>query len=368
MRTVREAFKTERGNLSKMQRHPFNVERSDRSGMHGREGADSGRRAPGMPWGESFNLERSDRSMLKGSPFIVGRFAAHRVHCAPGAEHTKDYRRSRPVRAALSRPDLGALLTLAALHAVMGRMGHTVRMAAWRNPMCSTSCPPDALEQAEGGLRSPITEPEPMTTRQAGNPGALAAPVRANSSRFYMLRLARRLAKQAAQKRQQDGAHTFPAPAHKRHTLSLPARSASTQTCAQRIERLRTAAQFLAHTIANLSPVSHANRCMVSPRGAWGDGSLDQALQALNAGDPRQAVKLLNLAMEQTREPLDTSEPDARQAQSQRKRIAQAIRTTRLMMANPQHCPSVQPVGAPALSLLDAGELSALLNKQGGAA
>lgn len=58
LRTVGEAFKTERGNLSKMQHHPFNVERSDRSGMHGREGSGSGCGAPVLPWGESFIVER----------------------------------------------------------------------------------------------------------------------------------------------------------------------------------------------------------------------------------------------------------------------------------------------------------------------
>ena len=89
LRAVREAFKTERGNLSKMQHHPFNVERSDRSGMHGREGSDSGCGTPAMPWGESFNLERSDRSMLKGSSFILERFAVLRVNCAAGARNTQ---------------------------------------------------------------------------------------------------------------------------------------------------------------------------------------------------------------------------------------------------------------------------------------
>lgn len=58
LRAVREACKTERGNLSKMQHHPFNVERSDRSGMHDREGSDSGRGTPALPWDESFIVER----------------------------------------------------------------------------------------------------------------------------------------------------------------------------------------------------------------------------------------------------------------------------------------------------------------------
>jgi hypothetical protein len=146
-------------------------------------------------------------------------------------------------------------------------------------------------------------------------------------ARAYMLRLARRLADRASVKR-----------------------TRRTEDSAQRVARLAPAAGFLARFLADPQPSPWHSAW------PWCDGSLDQAWQALNAGDPARAVKMLNEATEQLREPL------VQATQTERQRIAQAIRTTRLMMANPQHCPRVGPVGAPALSLLCPAELAALLN------
>ena len=150
-------------------------------------------------------------------------------------------------------------------------------------------------------------------------------------ARAFMLRLARRLADRASVKR-----------------------TRRTEDSAQRVARLAPAACWLEDFLSTPTPSPwHSTR---------DDGSLDQATQALRAGDACQAVKMLKEAAEQLRAPL------APLHKTERQQLAHAIRTTRLMMANPQHCPSVQPVGAPALSLLDAGELAALLNQQGGAA
>ncbi len=187
-----------------------------------------------------------------------------------------------------------------------------------------------------------------MSTRQAGKPGAVGACNRANTSRFYMLRLARKLAKRAAQQRQQSGEpQPIKATAHTRHTLSLRPRSASTETEARRMARLSVAAEFLARFIAILKDTpdqADAHRCMVSP---WGDGSLDQAAQALRAGDPQQAVTMLALATEQARQPVgvdsfsdrhpNPSGQDVERARRQRADILRAIRSTRMLTSNPRH-------------------------------
>ena len=186
-----------------------------------------------------------------------------------------------------------------------------------------------------------------MSTRQAGNPGVVGASNRANTSRFYMLRLARKLAKRAAQQRQSGAPQPIKATAHKRQTLSLRPRSASTETEARRMARLSVAADFLAAFIAILKDTpdqADAHRCMVSP---WGDGSLDQAAQALRAGDPQQAVKMLAQATEQAREPVSVesfsdrhpnpSGPDVARARCQRADVLRAIRSTRMLMSNPDH-------------------------------
>lgn len=164
--------------------------------------------------------------------------------------------------------------------------------------------------------RSAQTSPSPRSIRPAPE-----------YARAFMLRLARRLADRASVKR---------------------TRRAEDST--QRVARLAPAAGFLARFLADPQPSPWHSAW------PWCDGSLDQAWQALNAGDPARAVKMLNEATEQLREPL------VQATQTERQRIAQAIRTTRLMMANPQHCPSVRPVGAPALSLLCPAERAALLN------
>jgi hypothetical protein len=184
-----------------------------------------------------------------------------------------------------------------------------------------------------------------MTTSPTGNAGKKANPGR-YVPRHFIKRVARFLVQRAAVRRQQSAPARPPVPFNP-------------EDAAKRAARLSPAAVFLAGFLAQTKPGRWQNACLMS---AWDDGSLDQALQALRAADPRQAVKMLNMAMEQIHEPLDTSEPDAQQAQIERQRIAQAIRTTRLMMANPQHCPAVQPVGAPALSLLSADDLAALLS------
>ena len=163
-------------------------------------------------------------------------------------------------------------------------------------------------------------------------------------ARAFMLRLARRLANSAARK-----LHSV---AKRPHVPFSP------EAQAKRAARLAPAADFLAQFIQQLPPGHlYDLRCLVS---VWCDGSLDQALQALRAADPRQAVKMLNLALEQIREPIEASAPNAAQAQAERLRVAQAIRTTRLMMANPAHLPA-KTVGAPALSLVTPAELDDLL-------
>lgn len=186
-----------------------------------------------------------------------------------------------------------------------------------------------------------------MSRTKAGSPGAVGASNRANTSRFYMLRLARKLAKRAAQQRQSGAPQPIKATAHTRHTLSLRPRSASTETSTRRMARLKVAADFLAAFIAILKDTpdqADAHRCMVSP---WGDGSLDQAAQALRAGDPQQAVKMLAQATEQAREPVSVesfsdrhpnpSGPDVARARCQRADVLRAIRSTRMLMSNPEH-------------------------------
>jgi len=142
----------------------------------------------------------------------------------------------------------------------------------------------------------------------------------------FRVRLARRLANRAALKRQ---------------SVATSPEAQAKRTAA----RLAPAADFLAFSLGKFShyhPTGHTALMSV-----WGEGSLDRALQALRAADSRQAAKMLNQAMAQLREPLDTSAsaPHAAQIQAERLAVAMAIRVTRLMMANPdllsQHFPEV---------------------------
>jgi hypothetical protein len=164
-------------------------------------------------------------------------------------------------------------------------------------------------------------------TSPATSPAVPVSP--AKYAPAFRVRLARRLANRAALKRQS--------------VAKRPHVPFSHEAQAKRTARLAPAAAFLAQFIQQL-PLGHLYdlRCLVS---VWCDGSLDQAVQALRAADPRQAVKMLNLALEQIREPIEASAPNAAQAQAERLRVALAIRTTRLMMANPdllsQHFPEV---------------------------
>jgi hypothetical protein len=84
-------------------------------------------------------------------------------------------------------------------------------------------------------------------------------------------------------------------------------------------------AEFLADFIASLFPVWVANGCLMSE---WQDGSLDQALQALQAGDGPTALGMLALAQQQAREPVK-DEPDAFRltfVEQERQRMALAAR------------------------------------------
>lgn len=149
-------------------------------------------------------------------------------------------------------------------------------------------------------------------------------------ARAFMLRLARRLADRANVKR-----------------------ARRTEDSAQRVARLAPAAGFLGRYLANAQ--WPAGPCPWHSPQPWCDGSLDQAWQALSAGDPHQAIKMLRVAVDQLRD------PSIAVSNTARLHMAMAIRTTRLMMANPKRCPSPLPVGAPALSMLSPGDLAALL-------
>jgi hypothetical protein len=85
-------------------------------------------------------------------------------------------------------------------------------------------------------------------------------------------------------------------------------------------------AEFLADFIASLFPVWVANGCLMSE---WQDGSLDQALQALQADDGPTALGMLALAQQQAAAPVGDDEEDRLDlpaAQQERQRIALAAR------------------------------------------
>ncbi|ASM76335.1 hypothetical protein VITFI_CDS0556 [Vitreoscilla filiformis] len=133
-------------------------------------------------------------------------------------------------------------------------------------------------------------------------------------ARAFMLRLARRLADRASVKR-----------AHR------------AEDSAQRVARLAPAACWLEDFLSTPTPTPspwHSTR---------DDGSLYQATQALRAGDACQAVKMLKEAAEQLRAPL------APLHKTERQQLAHAIRTTRLMMANPDRIPSLPVLDLDAL-------------------
>lgn len=192
-----------------------------------------------------------------------------------------------------------------------------------------------------------------MTTREAGKPGKPVANPGRHVPRHFIKRVARFLVQRAAVR------HNA--------TQRAPFQPFNPEASAKRAARLAPAAGFLAGFLATFKPCHPtAHATLMS---AWNDGSLDQALQALRAADPRQAVKMMNLAFEQIREPLEAGDPFAALALTERQRVAHAIRTTRLMMANPAHVPVVPTVGAPALSLVAPFDLQTLLaDGKGGAA
>jgi len=96
-------------------------------------------------------------------------------------------------------------------------------------------------------------------------------------------------------------------------------------------------AEFLADFIASLFPVWSANGCLMSE---WQDGSLDQALQALQADDGPTALGMLALAQQQAREPVTLlDEPDALRltfVEQERQRIALAARVATALIHEAQ--------------------------------
>jgi hypothetical protein len=122
--------------------------------------------------------------------FIVALVLAAVAHCPQVLENTFDHAVSRPVSAALSRPDSVKVST--------GGMRLSVRTAARRDPCFQHPAHPLPLENgAAGGPSSLITEPETMTTPTAGKPGTTAAPGSYIPS-HYLRRLARSIVLRAA--------------------------------------------------------------------------------------------------------------------------------------------------------------------------
>lgn len=169
--------------------------------------------------------------------------------------------------------------------------------------------------------RTPVRGRITLRTSAQTSPASTAPASPAKYARAFMLRVARRLADRAAQKRRNAAEY-------------------SAEAEAKRTVRLAPAAEFMAVVIASVPVGSHQHAALVSP---LHDGSLDQALQALRAADPRQAVKMMAMAMEQTEDFLDRTEA---------RRIVDAIRVTRLVMSNPNRLPAMSRVSSEALAAL----------------
>lgn len=99
----------------------------------------------------------------------------------------------------------------------------------------------------------------------------------------------------------------------------------------QKNQHLPLASAYLTDFLATLTPCL-VNCCLVSP---WFDGSVDQALQALRAGDPKRAAAMLALATEQAAQPVPADEADNLEAQEERQRIALAVRVALGLMGQP---------------------------------
>lgn len=94
-------------------------------------------------------------------------------------------------------------------------------------------------------------------------------------------------------------------------------------------ESLALVCEYLEDFIRWLGPVWGANGCLLS---LWEDGSIDQALQALRANDPKRAAEMLALAAEQASEPVGWDEHKSNEAQEERCRIALAVRVARALL------------------------------------
>ena len=162
--------------------------------------------------------------------------------------------------------------------------------------------------------RTPVRGRSILRCSAQTSPKTSPAASPAKYARAFMLRVARRIADRAAQKRRNVAEYSADAEA-------------------KRMARLAPAAEFMAVVIASIPVGSHPHAALVSP---LHDGSLDQALQALRAADPRQAVKMLNMAIGQADDLLDRAEA---------RRIVDSIRVTRLVMSNPDRLPTLRAVG-----------------------
>lgn len=86
---------------------------------------------------------------------------------------------------------------------------------------------------------------------------------------------------------------------------------------------LALAFAYLVDFITSIGPAWLANGCLVSH---WNDGAVDQAAQALRAGDAPRALAMLTEAAEYAAQPVPTDEDHAMQAQEERDRVALAVR------------------------------------------
>lgn len=184
--------------------------------------------------------------------------------------------------------------------------------------------------------RTPVRGRITLRNSAQTSPALFAAP--AKYARAFALRVARRMAARAAALR-----------VARRVARSMVTAEYSAPAEAQRMARLAPAAEFLAAVINSIPVGSHPHAAMVS---ALKDGSLDQAMQALRAADPHQAVKMLSMAMEQADDLRDLVEA---------RRIEDALRVTCLLMADPDRLPALRTVGAPAMSRVTPAALAELL-------
>jgi hypothetical protein len=106
--------------------------------------------------------------------------------------------------------------------------------------------------------------------------------------------------------------------------------------------RFALAVQYLAEFIAGVFPAWPANGCLVSD---WGDGSLDQAWQALRADDGPTALGVLALATQQAAEPVSPDEEnhnDLAAAQQERQRMAMVARVATALTHAAMHQPACE--------------------------